>query len=552
MKGVKIMEETRKNGMLVDVDEFPKTMGQAWILAVQHVLAMFVACITVPLIVFSGYTTASGVSLAQALIAPTIVSAGVGTLFYLFMTKFKSPMFLASSFAYLSPMISAVGIGVTKTQTLPNLWLLPIGMAMVGLVYVIVAIIIKFCGVKWLNKLLPPIVIGPVIMVIGLGLAGSAISNLTTANNSYNLLAILSGLVAMVVTGICAHYGKKTFSLIPFVIGMGAGYLFALIITLIGYYGAGSAYCKIVDLSPIVNNFVVTVRDQETNEIISQSFRGFTAFLDYPKFLFLQESQPLTWSGVGQAAALFIPVSLVTICEHIGDHENMSGVIQKNLLEEPGLSRTLIGDGVATAISGGLCGAANTTYGENVAVVGVTKVASTKVIAMACGIAIALGFLSPIMSVVQTIPGCICGGVSLVLYGFIASSGVKILMANKIDMGNTKSIFVASSILVAGIGALSLQFFPNVIETTEYVTMLSADVAKNAVVVNTFNLLNAEGQEIAYSVVKVVTPGVITGYGMTITSTAVAMILGIVMNLILKDKKPVEVKEEVAAPAESK
>ena len=542
MKGVKIMEETRKNGMLVDVDEFPKSWGQAWILAVQHVLAMFVACITVPLIVFGGYTTASGVSLAQALIAPTIVSAGIGTLFYLFMTKFKSPMFLASSFAYLSPMISAVGIGVTKTQTLPNLWLLPIGMAMVGLVYVIVAIIIKFCGVKWLNKLLPPIVIGPVIMVIGLGLAGSAISNLTTANNSYNLLAILSGLVAMIVTGICAHYGKKTLSLIPFVIGMGAGYLFALIITLIGYYGAGSEYCKIVDLSPIVNNFIIT-KYNEAGEVVSQTFRGFTAFLDFPKFLFLQESQPLSWSGVAQAAALFVPVSLVTICEHIGDHENMSGVIQKNLLEEPGLSRTLIGDGVATAISGGLCGAANTTYGENVAVVGVSKVASTRVIAMACAIAIALGFLSPIMSVVQTIPGCICGGVSLVLYGFIASSGVKILMANKIDMGNTKSIFVAYSILVAGIGALSLQFFPNIIETTEYVTMLSEEVAKGANVVTTFTQM-IDNKEVLYSVVKVVTPGVINGYGMTITSTAVAMILGIIMNLILKDKK----EEKPAAP----
>ena len=354
------MEETRKNGMLVDVDEFPKSWGHAWILAVQHVLAMFVACITVPLIVFSGYTTSTGANLAQLLIAPTIVSAGVGTLFYLFMTKFKSPMFLASSFAYLSPMISAVGIGVTKDQTLPNLWLLPIGMAMVGLVYVIVAIIIKFCGVKWLNKLLPPIVIGPVIMVIGLGLAGSAISNLTTASGSYNLLAILSGLVAMVVTGICAHYGKKTLSLIPFVIGMAAGYLFALILTLIGYYGFNNPDFKIIDFSPIVDNFVITVTNEE-GEIVSQSFRGFTAFLDFPKFLFLQESQPLTWSGVGQAAALFIPVSLVTICEHIGDHENMSGVIQKNLLEEPGLSRTLIGDGVATAISGGLCGAANTT-----------------------------------------------------------------------------------------------------------------------------------------------------------------------------------------------
>ena len=487
MKGVKIMEETRKNGMLVDVDEFPKSSGQAFILAIQHVLAMFVACITVPLIVFSSYQTASGANLAQLLIAPTVVSAGVGTLFYLFMTKFKSPMFLASSFAYLSPMISAVAIGFTDTGK-PNLWLLPIGMAMVGLVYVIVAIIIKFCGVKWLNKLLPPLVIGPVIMVIGLGLAGSAISNLTTANNSYNLLAILSGLVAMVVTGICAHYGKKTLSLIPFVIGMGAGYLFALIITLIGYYGAGSEYCKIVDLSPIVNNFVVDGK-----------FRGFQAFLDYPKFLFLQgsESQPLSWSGVAQAAMLFVPVSLVTICEHIGDHENMSGVIQKNLLEEPGLDRTLIGDGVATALSGGLCGAANTTYGENVAVVGVSKVASTKVIALACVIAILLGFISPLMAIVQTIPGCICGGVSLVLYGFIASSGVKILMANKIDMGATKSIFVASTILVAGIGGLAINF--------------------------------SIGQ-VAFS----------------ISSTAVAMILGIIMNVILRDKK----EDKPAAPAE--
>lgn len=542
MKGVKIMEETRKNGMLVDVDEFPKSWGQATILAIQHVLAMFVACITVPLIVFSGYTTASGANLAQVLIAPTIVSAGIGTLFYLFMTKFKSPMFLASSFAYLSPMISAVAIGFTDTGK-PNLWLLPIGMAMVGLVYVIVAIVIKFCGVKWLNKLLPPLVIGPVIMVIGLGLAGSAINNLNnTASGSYNLLHILSGLVAMVVTGICAHYGKKTLSLIPFVIGMGAGYLFALILTLIGYYGAGNPDFEIVKLAPIVNNFVVDGK-----------FRGFQAFLDYPKFLFLlgEESQPLSWSGVGQAAALFIPVSLVTICEHIGDHENMSGVIQKNLLEEPGLSRTLIGDGVATAISGGLCGAANTTYGENVAVVGVSKVASTKVIAMACGIAIALGFLSPIMSVVQTIPGCICGGVSLVLYGFIASSGVKILMANKIDMGNTKSIFVASAILVAGIGSLSLQFFPQLITTTEFVPMLTESVKDGAEVVSTF-VQSVDGQEVSYSVVKVVTEGVISGYAMTITSTAVAMILGIIMNLILKDKKPVEAKEEVAAPAESK
>ncbi|MBO7120988.1 MAG: uracil-xanthine permease [Bacilli bacterium] len=482
------MEETRKNGMLVDVDEFPKSKGQAVILAIQHVLAMFVACITVPLIVFSGYTTSSGANLAQLLIAPTIVSAGIGTLFYLFMTKFKSPMFLATSFAYLSPMITAVGVGFADTDK-PNLWLLPIGMLMVGIVYVVIAIIIKFCGVKWLNKLLPPLVIGPVIMVIGLGLAGSAINNLTNTAGSpanYNLLHILSGLVAMFVTAICAHYGKKTISLIPFVIGMAAGYVFALALTGIGY-AANVDYMKVVDLSPIVNNF----------QNADGTFRGFQAFLDYPKFLFLlgEESQPLTGAGVAQAAMLFIPVSLVTICEHIGDHENMSGVIQKNLLEEPGLDRTLIGDGVATALSGGLCGAANTTYGENVAVVGVSKVASTKVIAMACGIAILLGFISPLMSIVQTIPGCICGGVSLVLYGFIASSGVKILMANKIDMGATKSIFVASTILVAGIGGLAINF--------------------------------AIGE-----------------VGFSISSTAVAMILGIIMNLILRDKK----EDKPAAP----
>ena len=501
MKGVKIMEETRKNGMLVDVDEFPKSWGHAWILAVQHVLAMFVACITVPILVFGKYYTSTGESFAQLLIAPTIVSAGVGTLFYLIVTKFKSPMFLASSFAYMGPMGAAIAIGALQigenAYTKPNLWLLPIGMAMVGLVYVIVAIVIKFCGVKWLNKLLPPLVIGPVIMVIGLSLAGSAINNLANTAASaanYNLLHILSGLVAMFVTAICAHYGKKTISLIPFVIGMAAGYVFALALTGIGYL-ANNDYMKIVDFAPIVNNFIVE-KTTEAGEIVKE-FRGFTAFLDFPRFVFLfgEESQPLSWSGVAQAAMLFIPVSLVTICEHIGDHENMSGVIQKNLLEEPGLDRTLIGDGVATALSGGLCGAANTTYGENVAVVGVSKVASTKVIAMACGIAILLGFLSPLMAIVQTIPGCICGGVSLVLYGFIASSGVKILIANKIDMGATKSIFVASTILVAGIGGLAINF--------------------------------AIGQ-VAFS----------------ISSTAVAMILGIVMNLALRDKK----EDKPAAP----
>jgi uracil permease len=429
------------------------------------------------------------------MIAPTLVAAGVGTLFYLILTKFKSPMFLASSFAYISPMMAALAIGstvVTSSEGVvlgncPNLWILPIGMAMVGIVYCIVALFIKIFGVGWLNKLLPPIVVGPVIMVIGLSLASSAISNLNgTSSGDYNLIKILCGLSAMVATALSAHYGKGTVSLIPFVIGMAVGYLVALIFTLIGYTWLGNSYFEIIDFSPIIKNFSPVT---------------FTSFFDYPRFLFLlnDSSVPLTWSAVGQAALLFIPVSFVTICEHVGDHKNMSGILGKDLLTDPGLSKTLAGDGIATALSGVMCGAANTTYGENVAVVGVTKIASTKVIVLACFMAIALGFISPLMSFTETIPACVTGGVSLILYGFIAASGVKMLINEHIDMGKTKNIFVASVILVSGIGGLTLSFG------------------------------NSGGSPIV-----------------EITSVAVSMILGVIMNLILKDKKE-DVKKEAPA-----
>ena len=468
------------NGMLLEVDEAPKKAGKWIILAIQHVLAMFVACVTVPMIVFSGVNvTIGGVTqnLASVMIAPTLFSAGVGTIFYLFVTKFKSPMFLASSFAYMAAMSEAIKVDAQAGQV--NLWILPVGMAMVGVVYCLVALLIKLFGVAWLNKLLPPIVVGPVIMVIGLSLAGSAIGNLTgTAAGAYNWCNIISGLVAMVVTAICAHYGKGTISLIPFVLGMLSGYITGVLFTAIGYYGCSSDYCRVVNFDPFINLF---------SNIRVQSF------LDYPKFLFLAAQSgnvvPLSGSAVGQAALIFIPVSLATICEHIGDHKNMSGLLQRDLLEEPGLSRTLIGDGVATAISGCLCGAANTTYGENVAVVGVTKIASTKVIFLACIFSMLLGFFSPVMALTQTIPACVTGGVSLILYGFIASSGVKMLIHEKVDMSKTKNIFVSSVVLVAGIGGLVFSFG-------------SGEVS------------------------------------MSITSVSVAMILGIIMNAILREKKP--------------
>ena len=453
------MENTvAKNDLVLDVHEVPAKKSQWALLSIQHILAMFVACITVPLII--------GTS-----IPATIISAGVGTLIYIFLTKKKSPVVLSSSFAYLSSMGVAFGLGGGN-----NYLALAIGMAMVGLIYVIVALVIKKFGTAWLFKLLPTIVVGPVIMVIGLGLAGSAVNNLANtavSAENYNLIHIFCGLVALFATALTAHYGNKSLSLIPFVIGMLAGYGTALIWTAIGY-AASWDYAKVIDFSPIVNNF--------TNI-------GVTSFIGYDCFGFLQ------WNNgafeVGQLLTIFlafVPVSLVTICEHIGDHLNLSGVIHKDLLKDPGLHRTLMGDGIATAVSGVLCGCANTTYGENVAVVGVTKVASVRVIITACIATIALGFFTPLMVVVQTIPACVTGGVSLVLYGFIASSGVKMLINEKVDFTVSRNIFIAAAILVAGIGGLKIQF-------------------------------------------------AIAGQPVIVTSTAVAMILGIVLNLVLREKK---------------
>ena len=453
---------TAKNDLVLDVHEVPAKKSQWVLLSIQHILAMFVACITVPLII--------GTS-----IPATIISAGVGTLIYILLTNKKSPVVLSSSFAYLSSMAVAFALDANPNDGVTGNYLaLAIGMVIVGLIYVGVALIIKKFGTAWLFKLLPTIVVGPVIMVIGLGLAGSAINNLTgAASGTYNLIYILCGIVALFATAITAHYGNKTLSLIPFVIGMGAGYATALIFTVIGHL-ANWEYAKVISFAPIINNY---------KDISLSSFIGYDCFAF------------LNWNNgtfeVGQIITIvlaFAPVALVTICEHIGDHLNLGGVIHKDLLKDPGLDRTLMGDGIATAVSGVLCGCANTTYGENVAVVGVTKVASVRVIITACFATIALGFFTPLMVIVQTIPACVTGGVSLVLYGFIASSGVKMLINEKVDFNKARNIFIAAAILVAGIGGLSIQF----------------------------NVL---------------------GQAVTVTSTAVAMILGIVLNIVLKDKE---------------
>ena len=457
--------------LVLDVNESPSKLKDWFLFAIQHVLAMLVACITVPLI--------TGLP-----IGPTLIAAGVGTLIYVFSTKKKSPVFLSSSFAYLVPMSTALTFGVV-TEGTRNYLAVILGMIMVGIVYVVIALIIRKVGTNWLNKLLPPVVIGPIIMVIGLSLAGSAINNVmggTFGISSYpsvevpwqyTLVSIIVALFACVLTAICATSKKKGVTLIPFVIGMIGAYLFAVVLTVIGNI-AHLDFLKVI-------NFEVFNRDwSNISSWITTDFMFINAIKNNAEFNLVT---------VGQVALLFIPVALVTVCEHIGDHKNLGNIINKDLLnEEPGLTRTLIGDGVATAVSGVICGAANTTYGENVAVIGVSKNASVSVIVVAALFSIALGFFAPLTLLLQTVPACITGGVSLILYGFIASSGVKMIVKENVDFNVTKNIIVASVILVTGIGGLVLGF-----------------------------------------------GGTSAGYIVSISGTAVAMILGIIINLTIKD-----------------
>jgi len=474
----------KNNDLVLDVNENPKGIWNWLMLALQHLLAMLVACITVPLVINKIYPD------AHLPISATLISSGIGSLAYLLITKRKSPVFLSSSFAYIPPMISALTVGLIGGATGMNYFAMMLGMFFVMLVYIIIALVIRFVGTKWLDKLLPPIVVGPVIMVIGLSLASSAVSNLTSSNatgQSYNLVAIFIGIVSAIITALLAFYGKKMLKMIPFVIGMASGYLLALIFTGCGYL-FNNDYLKIIDFTPLINTF-----SPKTNEEIIYMFFNYKLFIpnSNESFLFLrfEEISKFDWSTIITVMLLFIPVSFVTLCEHIGDHLNLSNIIHHDIFKEVGLKRTLVGDGIGTGISGLLCGAANTTYGENVAVIGITKVASVNVMILACIFAVFSGFFTPFTTVLETIPSCVCGGVSLLLYGFIASSGTKMLISNSVDLSETKNILIMSVILVSGIGGLVLKF------------------------------------------------GNIDAPFITITSIAVSMFLGILMNAILKEKK---------------
>ena len=399
--------------MTYDVDEMPP-VGKTLILALQHVFAMFGATILVPILV----NGAAGETVLTIPVA--LVTSGIGTLIYIVCTKKKSPVYLGSSFAFIAPIAAAYTKGgISGAMT---------GIMAVGLIYVVIAIIIKFAGKNWLEKLLPPVVIGPMIMIIGLGLAPSAISQIGLSSGAaidYRVLIV--ALVSFLVTAFVMTKAKGFLRIIPFLIGIVAGYIMALIFGLIDFK-------PVLDASFFgVPEFVLPFRDYKPSLI---------------------------------AIITIAPVALVTLCEHIGDHTSLGNIIGKDLIKDPGLDRTLLGDGIATFVAGFLGGPANTTYGENTSVVGMTRVASVKVIGIAGIIAIIIGFLGKFTALVSTIPNAVLGGVSLLLYGFIAVNGLKVLIKNKVDFEVSKNVVVASSMLVLGLGGAAISIISGELSVT--------------------------------------------------------------------------------------
>ena len=392
----------KEQKMTYDVNEWPP-IGKSIVLAIQHLFAMFGATILVPILVNS----AAGTEVLTIPVA--LVASGIGTLIYILCTKGKSPVYLGSSFAFITPIAAAFLVGGKSGVAT--------GIMAVGLIYVIVAILIKFIGKGWIDKLLPPVVIGPMIMIIGLGLAPSAIGQIGLSEAELDWKVIVVALASFLVTILVMTKAKGFFKIIPFLVGIVSGYIVACL------FG-------IIDFKPVMDAKIFEV----------------------PKFIIPFKDYNLNFAALITIA----PVALVTLCEHIGDHTSLSNIIGKNLLKDPGLDKTLLGDGLATFVAGALGGPANTTYGENTAVVGMTRVASVKVIGLAAVFAIIIGFLGKFTALVSTIPNPVLGGVSLLLYGFIAVNGLKVLIKNQVNFEESKNVIVASSMLVLGLGGAAI------------------------------------------------------------------------------------------------
>lgn len=415
--------------LIYNVEDKPK-FSQLIVFAFQQLLAILAATIAVPSIIGNGMSQSAA-----------LFGAGVGTIIYLLFTKFRSPVFLGSSFAFLGSMFAAFAGAVSVEAGHAGLI---IGALFAGLVYVAIAIVVKCAGVSWIDKLMPPVVIGPTVAIIGLSLSGNAIGDMLkfakfdAANSVYVMgtkgwIGFICALVTLFVVMICSVYGKKMTKLIPFIIGILAGYATATVFTLIGIY-TGNDIFKIIDFSLFAN------------------------MQWYPDFTFLEASKgfaQIDGKYIATIAVAYVPVAFVVFAEHIADHKNLSSVIDRDLLEEPGLHRTLLGDGVGSIFGAIFGGCPNTTYGESVGCVAITGNASVVTILTTAIMAIVISFFGPFVTFLATIPSCVMGGVCVTLYGFIAVSGLK--MIQDVDLGDNRNLFVVSVILISGIGGMALK-----------------------------------------------------------------------------------------------
>ncbi len=426
------------------VEDKPK-FGALIIFAFQQLLAILTATLVVPIII-NGNTQGMAAA-SQMDPAAAMFGAGIGTLVYVLFTAKKSPVFLGSSFAFLGSMTTAFAGAVSMAAGYAGILL---GALFAGLVYVAIAIIVKFAGVAWINKLMPAVVIGPTVAIIGLSLAGNAVGDLTKGGTIAGtvfadpLIALIGGLVTLAVTMVCATYGKKTAKLIPFIFGILAGYAVCALFTVIGNV-AGIDAMKISSFDA----FKALVADGVS----------VNTFVRLPDFTFLTAAKgfsEMDGSYISTVAVAYIPVAFVVFAEHIADHKNISSIIERDLLETPGLHRTLLGDGVGSVAGAVFGGCPNTTYGESIGCVAITKNASVYTIITAAIGAILISFVSPFIAFVNSIPPCVMGGICMALYGFIAVSGLK--MVQGVDLNKNKNLFVASVILIAGIGGLTVNF----------------------------------------------------------------------------------------------
>lgn len=435
--------------LIYNVKDRP-SFGKLIVFAFQQLLAILAATIAVPAIINA---SVEGVGMSPA---AALFGAGVGTIVYLLFTKFRSPVFLGSSFAFISSMIAAFAGAASAAAGYVGII---IGAAIAGLVYVVIAIIVKFAGVKWINKIMPAVVIGPTVAIIGLSLAGNAVGDLTKGkvlvqnvtqvvengeivdkiewvSTANPLIALVCGLVTLFTVILCSVYGKKMAKLIPFIIGIFAGYAVAAIFTVIGIATNNTAL-QIIDFSVF-------------KELSIFSVPAFT-------FTYLAEGvKQIDAAFIASVAVAYAPVAFVVFAEHIADHKNLSSIIGAELLEEPGLHRTLLGDGVGSLAGAFFGGCPNTTYGESVGCVAITGNASVTTILTTAFMAIVISFFDPFVTFLASIPNCVMGGVCITLYGFIAVSGLKMLQ--KVDLGESRNLFVAAVILISGIGGLAISF----------------------------------------------------------------------------------------------